>query len=116
MDRDELKDPKRSSHYANRAEISDADSPLLMSPTGREDNQGAEPGSLAQPDVEKPVGAEPRSAITGRHEPGMGANETIDGLSGTEESARLAAEDEAVEDEAEDLSVFDLAVAAPRII
>ena len=116
MDRDELQDSKRSSPYANQAEVSDADSPLLMSATGREDNQGADPGSLAQPDVEKPVGATPRSAITGRHQPGMGANETIDGLSGTEESARLAAEDEAVEDEAEDLPVFDRAVAAPKII
>jgi hypothetical protein len=116
VDRDEIQESKRSSQYANNAEVSDADSPLLMSATGREDSQGAEPGSLAQVDVTKPVGAEPRSALTGRHQPGMGANETIDGLSGTEESARAAAEDEAVEDEAEDLPVADRAVAAPKII
>jgi hypothetical protein len=56
----------------------------------------------------------PRSIVTGAHDPGSGANETIDGLSGTEESTRQAAEDEApgtadVDTDADDTPVFDRA-------
>jgi hypothetical protein len=46
----------------------------------------------------------------------MGANETVDGLSGTEEAIRAAAEDEAEADDFEDLPVFDRADAISKII
>jgi hypothetical protein len=46
----------------------------------------------------------------------MGANETIDGLSGTEERTRQAAEDETEVDDFEDLPVFDRADSTPKIV
>ncbi|MDW6021820.1 hypothetical protein SAZ10_08605 [Mesorhizobium sp. BAC0120] len=67
--------------------------PLLESISGREDNKGAEPGFIGSDDVNQPVGAVPRSTITGRHDEGMDANETIDGLAETEELTRHLAED-----------------------
>src|SRR5689334_316337 len=75
------------------ARISDGDAQTLRGPAGRQDNQGAEPGTLAADDLKQPVSAEPRSAVTGRHDAGSGANETVDGLSGIEEMVREAAED-----------------------
>jgi hypothetical protein len=117
MDRDEIAEKKlKSSHYANGAQVDDADAPVLPGITGREDNQGADPASESSLDIAQPVGAVPRSEVTGAHEPGMGANETIDGLSGTEEDARRAAEDETEVDDFEELPVFDRADAIPKII
>jgi len=56
----------------------------------------------------------PRSSVTDAHDAGSGANETVGGLSGTEEMTRQAAEDEApgladVDGEADDTPVFDRA-------
>ena len=48
--------------------------------------------------------------MTGRHDPGSGANETVDGLSGTEEMTRQAAEDIAPQtrnDKTRETPVFD---------
>ncbi len=68
-------------------------------PTGRE--------------LSQPVGA-PRSAATGVDDAESGANETFDGLSGTEEIARKESEDDApdlaeFDTETEDTPVFDRA-------
>ena len=46
----------------------------------------------------------------------MGASETPDGLSGTEEAVRVAAEDDVERDAFEDLPVFDRSDALPKII
>jgi len=83
----------KRSEYANERDIGEATATTLPGPTGREHRQGAEPESIAAQDVAQPTGAEPRSTVTGRHDPGSGANETLDGLSGTEEMTRQAAED-----------------------
>jgi len=115
MDRDELNEPQPS-QYANTAQMKESDRALLPGITGREDDLGVDPASLAAVDVDQPIGAQPRSAVTGQHQPGMGANETVDGLSGTEEAVRAAAEDEAEADDFEDLPVFDRADAIPKII
>jgi len=116
MDRDEVAAKRRSSPYANSGEVNESDAPALPGMTGREDNLGADPASDSRLDIAQPIGAVPRSAVTGAHQPGMGANETVDGLSGTEEAARRAAEDETEVDDFEDLPVFDRADAAPKII
>jgi hypothetical protein len=115
MDRDELNEPQPS-QYANTAQVKESDRALLPGITGREDDLGVDPGSLAAVDVNQPIGAQPRSAVTRQHQPGMGANETVDGLSGTEEAIRAAAEDETEADDFEDLPVFDRADAIPKII
>jgi hypothetical protein len=114
MDRDELK-KQQAFHFANTTEVSEADRPVLRGIAGREDNLGADPASVSALDIDQPVGAVARSTVTGRHQPGMGANETADGLSGTEEAIRSAAEDEDEVDELEDTPVFDRAEALPRI-
>jgi hypothetical protein len=115
MDRDELNQPEQS-QYANTAQVKESDRALLPGITGREDDLGVDPGSLAAVDVNQPIGARPRSAVTGQDQPDVGANETVDGLSGTEEAVRAAAEDEAEADDFEDLPVFDRADAIPKII
>ena len=63
------------------------------------------------------VGARPRSEITGKHDEGSGANETIDGLDEMAESVRHNAEDipTGTVDTLEDLPVFDRAAAEPKI-
>src|SRR3954468_21070573 len=109
MDRDENAEMKSQSPYANTSEVSDADAAVLTGVTGRDDNLGADEPSPANLDIEQPIGAQPRSAGTGRHDPGMGANETEDGLSDTEETLRRAAEDETEVDDFEKLPVFDRA-------
>jgi hypothetical protein len=116
MDRDEFAAKNGTSPYANQAEVSESDAPALPGITGREDNLGADPGSDSKVDIDQPIGAVPRSTITGRHQPGMGADETPDGLSGTEEATRQAAEDETEVDDFEELPVFDRAEAMPKII
>jgi hypothetical protein len=115
MDRDELNQPEQS-QYANTAQVKESDRALLPGITGREDDLGVDPASPAAVGVDRPIGAQPRSAVTGHHQPGMGADETVDGLSGTEEAVRAAAEDEAEADDFEDLPVFDRADAIPKII
>jgi hypothetical protein len=115
LNREELKEPEQS-QYANTAQVEASDQVVLPGITGREDDLGADPASHATADIQQPIGAQPRSAETGQHQPGMGANETIDGLSGTEESVRAAAEDETELDDLEELPVFDRADSIPRII
>lgn len=115
MDRDEIS-ARRDSGYSNTAQVDEADAALLPGIAGREDNLGVDPASESRLDIEEPIGAVPRSAVTGAHQPGMGANETIDGLSGTEEALRQAAEDETEIDDFENLPVFDRADAIPKII
>ena len=116
MDRDEFAAKRRSSSYANTVEVDETDAPALLGIAGREDNLGADPASESTLDIVQPVGAVPRSEVTGAHQPGMGADETADGLSETEEAARRAAEDETEVDDFEELPVFDRADAIPKII
>lgn len=116
MDRDEIAEKLQSSRYANGAQVGDADAPVLPGIAGREDNQGADPASVSSLDIAQPIGAVPRREVTGAHEPGTGADETIDGLSETEEAVRRAAEDETEVDDFEELPVFDRADAIPKII
>jgi len=101
--------------YANTAQVRGSDQVLLPGIAGREDDLGADPASPSVADVNQPVGARPRSDVTGQPQPGMGANETTDGLSETEEAVRAAAEDE---EESLDLEepVFDRADSMPKII
>jgi hypothetical protein len=114
MDCDEVL-RKRQTSPANSSGVDDTVAPVLPGVAGREDNLGADPASESSLDVAQPIGAVPRSEVTGAHEPGMGANETVDGLSDTEEAARSAAEGEAELEELDDLPVFDRADAMPKI-
>jgi hypothetical protein len=113
MDRKEA--ARKRSDYANEREIDSGTARTPPGPAGREQTQGAEPGTLSEDDIRQPIGAEPRSAVTGRHDAGSGANETADGLSSTEEMTRQAAEETALDatdadDEAEpELPIFDRA-------
>src|SRR3954454_9656030 len=93
MGRDELAEDKLSQRGPS-VRPNESGAVLLPGITGREDNLGADPASESFLDVSRPIGAEPRSAVTARHDPGTGANESADGLSGTEEALRQAAEDE----------------------
>ena len=116
MDRDEVLRKRQTSPYANSSQVDDTVAPVLPGIAGREDNLGADPASDSSLDVARPIGAVPRSEVTGAHQPGMGANETADGLSGTEEAVRSAAEGETETEELDDLPVFDRANAVPKII
>jgi hypothetical protein len=69
MDRDELAAKKQSSTYANSAEVSESDAPVLPGITGRDDNLGADPGSVSALDIAQPIAAESRKAVTGRTTP-----------------------------------------------
>ena len=111
---------KRSQKFENQSEVSGNDASLLDSPTGREDHHGlAESGSIPAGEIAKrPGGGCPRSEITGRHDAGSGANETIDGLNSSEESLRKGAEDVPLGTEdkpIEDVPVFDRARRLPRV-
>jgi hypothetical protein len=124
---DRVERPKQKSEFANEAELRRADAAPLQTITGRERSGDDQSGSPA---------ARPRSEITGRHDAGSGANETVDGLTASEESARRAVEDVPVDgsaaeadasleetehangeeaDNADDTPVFDRASEAPRI-
>jgi hypothetical protein len=116
MDRDELAEKRGKTGYANTAEVSSSDAPVLPSATGRDDNMGGDPASAMAAEIDQPIGATPRSAVTGHHDPGMGADETVDGLSDSEEMLRQAAEDETEVDDFEELPVFDRADAIPKIL
>src|SRR3977135_3874712 len=101
MDRTE--EPKKRREFANSSEVSGTDAAALPSSTGRETC------SMAPSDIARSVGARPRSEVTGRHDAGSGANETVDGLTSSEEATRRGAEDipmGAPEREVEDLRVF----------
>ena len=119
MDRQEKPKPRIKSEFANLGEVSPADAATLDSPTGREDHHGlAEARRVAGSEINKPIGAQPRSEVTGRHDAGSGANETADGLNSTEEALRRAAEDSpsgAREEDIEDIPVFDRADTLPKV-
>jgi len=92
---------------------------LLESPLGREDDFGADPGTLAEDEIRHPeVASHPKSEITGRHDEGSGANETIDGLDEMQEAVRHATEDLPASEKGDDfekLPVFDRAEAEPKV-
>jgi hypothetical protein len=109
MDRTEK--PKKQREFANRGEVSETDAAALPS-------AGRESGNTAPSDIARPIGARPRSEVTGRHDAGSGANETVDGLTSSEEATRRGAENipiGAPERELEDLPVFDRADALPKV-
>jgi hypothetical protein len=94
---------KRVSGFANEG-VNQTDNAVLSGSTGREVL-----GSLE---------GRPRSEITGRHDAGSGANETMDGLTSSEESLRRGAEDIPLgvpAPELEDLPVFDRADTLPKV-
>lgn len=115
MDRQER--PKARSPYANSTELGSRDKNLPASGLGRENNHGAEPGSLAEEEVRQSVGAMRRSEITGKHDAGSQANETDDGLDSQTEAVRHAAEDipTGANERRHDTPVFDRAGAPPKI-
>lgn len=102
------------------ADVTDPeDRALLDSPLGRENDFGADPGTLAEDEIRHPeITARPKSAITGRHDEGSGANETIDGLDEIQESIRHGAEDIPLSDKDRDferLPVFDRAESERKV-
>jgi hypothetical protein len=75
-------------------------------------------GKLSEDEVRPGVGSRPRSEITGRHDEGSGANETIDGLDEIQEAMRHGAEDIPLSErdrDFENLPVFDRAESEPKI-
>jgi hypothetical protein len=101
MDRtDKPKRPREAAHEPTKNQ-SDA---MLSDVTSREAD------SAFLEDASKPIGTHPRSEVTGRHDAGSGANETVDGLTPTEEAIRRGAEDKPIgRPEREDVPVFDRA-------
>jgi hypothetical protein len=106
----------QQTQFAKTAQVSASDRSLLPGIAGKDDDLGADLASPAPIDAVQPIGAQPRIDVTGHHQPGMGANETADGLSGTEEALRAAAEDTTEGDEFEETPVFDRADIIPKII
>jgi len=69
-------------------------------------------------DARPDAASRPRSEITGRHDEGSGANETIDGLDEYQEAARHGAEDIPASERRKtlkDVPVFDRADSEPKI-
>jgi hypothetical protein len=100
--------------------IAPADRALLETPLGRENDFGAaDRGTLADDEVRRPeIAARPRSEITGRHDEGSGANETIDGLDEVQEALRHSVEDIPASEKPETIEkvpVFDRAEIEPKI-
>lgn len=96
------------------------DRALLESPLGRENDFGAsDEGTLNEDEIERPeVLSRPRSQVTGRHDEGSGANETIDGLDEIQEAIRHGAEDIPPSDRDRDferLPVFDRAESERKV-
>lgn len=96
MDRIEKKKPlaAEKSRFANERTVSESDRRILETAAGRENDRGeSERGALTEDELHrKDVGAQPRSEVTGRHDPGLGDNER-DGLDPNAEATRRAAED-----------------------
>ncbi|MBI5111770.1 MAG: hypothetical protein HZA68_07345 [Rhodovulum sp.] len=99
MDRDETTRLRRGEArpgkgYADEPEISSWDRPLLETPGGRSADRDPADRDITDDETRRDdVGAVPRSAVTGAHEPSTGAVETPDGLDETGEVTRRAAED-----------------------
>lgn len=69
-------------------------------------------------DARPDAASRPRSEITGRHDEGSGANETIDGLDEYQEAARHGAEDIPASERRKtlkDVPVFDRADTEPKV-
>jgi hypothetical protein len=116
----EVKMKRRSKPSFVEGEVLPSDAPLLETPLGRENDFGAaDENTLNQDELERPeVLSRPRSEITGRHDEGSGANETVDGLDEYQEAARQGAEDIPVSErdtEFERLPVFDRAESEPKV-
>jgi hypothetical protein len=108
---DHIEKPKKRSRFAKRGEVDDKDAAALPSSTGREMSEAVETDSSIN-------GAQRRSEVTGRHDAGSGANETLDGMTSAEEALRRGAEDTPVgapEKELDDIPVFDRAEALPKV-
>jgi hypothetical protein len=111
---------RRTSEFANESEVTERDAPLLESPTGRQDQGGvSEAGPSTAGEIARhPPGGRPRSDVTSRHDSGSGANETLDGLTASEEELRKGAEEiplGAPENAIEDIPVFDRADLLPKV-
>jgi hypothetical protein len=104
----------QQTRFGNAVQMSAPDRALLPASAGEGD--GADPASSEAVDGDQTVGAQPRNNVTDEHQPGMGANETADGLSGTEEAVRAAAEDAIEGAEFEETPVFDRADILRKII
>ncbi len=111
--------PRRASRPHTHAHVPKRDRVLLESPLGREDDFGAEPGTLAAEEIRHPeITSHPKSEITGRHDEGSGANETIDGLDEIQEAVRHSVEDLPASEKGDDfkrLPVFDRAESEPKV-
>jgi hypothetical protein len=104
----------QASEFANEADVGEQDEVNLEGITAHEDNGGAESEFVGIDDIRQPVGATPKSAVTARHDEGSRANETVDGLSETEELTRRLTEDlptgtgaGADDEDEEDVPVFE---------
>jgi|1185.fasta_scaffold758081_2 hypothetical protein len=112
--------PTETRPLRNGEEIDRSDRVLLETPAGRENDFGAaDEGALNNDELERPeIASRPRSEITGRHDEGSGANETVDGLDEYQEAIRHAAEDIPVSERRktiEDIPVFDRAETEPKV-
>jgi len=101
-------------------EVRPPDAPLLETPLGRENDFGAaDENALNEDELARPeVLSRPRSEITGRHDEGSGANETVDGLDELQEAVRHGAEDIPASERGDDfekLPVFDRAESERKI-
>jgi hypothetical protein len=111
MKMDRTEKPKRPREAADETIQNESDA-VLPDITGRE------PENAFLSDASKPIGAHPRSEVTGRHDAGSGANETVDGLSAAEEAIRRGAEDVPIgkpDHETEDVPVFDRGQVPPKV-
>ena|SRR5690349_5459233 len=118
MDRIEKPQPRHKSEFANHGEIPRTGPAENDTVTGREDHLGLpEAAPVAGSEINKPIGAVPRSAVTGKHDAGSGANETVDGLTSEQEALRQAAEDtpSGSDPKEHDTPVFDRATLPPKI-
>ena len=101
---------KRST-YANESEVNQQDAPALDGIAAREDDLGAEPGTLAQDDVLQPVGAHPVN-----ESPTLDDDQTDEGLTPSEEAlVRNVENTQSGEIPDDDVPVFDRAQQAPKI-
>ena len=107
----------RRHHHPDR--LTKSDEVLLETPLGRENDYGApDRGVITEDEIRKDVSARPRSEITGRHDEGSDANETVDGLDEMGETVRRYAEDVPTTDDVDSLTelpVFDRPASLPKI-
>src|ERR1044071_5414638 len=111
MKMDRTAKPKRPPQAAHETPQNQSDA-MLSDVTGRKAD------SAFLDNASQPIGAHPRSEVTGRHDAGSRANETLDGLTPAEEAIRRGAEDipiDRTDREQEDLPVFDRGRAPPKV-